>query len=366
MNAPERDSAGLRYEGESYELVSGESVLDCLLRHDVDIPHGCKSGVCQGCLLKYSGDSPPPGFLSQASLTESQKDAGYFLSCQTVPGDSLAGALEVGSRDFAAEREAELVDKSWLNSSVMGLRLRVKDTEGFQYRGGQYITLIRDSSCSRSYSIANGSPAHDAGAATYLELQVRHYPGGAMSDWIAKQLQPGDTVKFLGPLGSACYQGGQDRPLLLCGMGTGLAPMMGVLEEALNAGHCTPITLVVAASSPLGFYHQDCLRALADQHGNLAVHWVVPEDCAQEESVASTGAATDTVPTAVNIYDYVLGTFQQDKSARVYLAGAESFVTRLRKQLFLSGAALADISADIFVDFSRSGAEPLREANIPA
>ncbi|MCX7125143.1 MAG: 2Fe-2S iron-sulfur cluster-binding protein, partial [Gammaproteobacteria bacterium] len=44
--------ASIAYLGKTYTLYDNESVLDCLIRHGVDYPNSCRSGVCQSCLIK--------------------------------------------------------------------------------------------------------------------------------------------------------------------------------------------------------------------------------------------------------------------------------------------------------------------------
>lgn len=38
---------------------AGESVLDALLREQIDIPYACKEGACQSCMIRSLAGSPP-------------------------------------------------------------------------------------------------------------------------------------------------------------------------------------------------------------------------------------------------------------------------------------------------------------------
>ena len=40
-------------------LDEGESVLTGLLRDGVDVPYGCKTGVCQSCMMKSEHSDVP-------------------------------------------------------------------------------------------------------------------------------------------------------------------------------------------------------------------------------------------------------------------------------------------------------------------
>jgi ferredoxin len=39
-------------DGQSFEVESGEIVLDAAMRQGVDIPYSCRSGTCRTCLSK--------------------------------------------------------------------------------------------------------------------------------------------------------------------------------------------------------------------------------------------------------------------------------------------------------------------------
>src|SRR5262245_65974977 len=80
----------LRFEGKDYSLAEGESVLDCLLRHGVQVNSLCRSGSCQSCLLQSTAGAVPPA--AQAGLKDSWKQQGYFLACICRPREDLVVA----------------------------------------------------------------------------------------------------------------------------------------------------------------------------------------------------------------------------------------------------------------------------------
>jgi hypothetical protein len=50
-----------------------------------------------------------------------------------------------------------------------------------------------------------------------------------------------------------------------------------------------------------------------------------------------------------DIYQFCKQEYRDLSGWRVFLCGAESFVKKMRKQSFLAGAAMGEISADTFV-----------------
>lgn len=304
----------------------GETVLDALTRHGHEIPSGCRSGVCQACLMALDdGDVPAK---ARTSLSDSQRALNYFLSCQCVPDDSIT----VRRISAASLRQnATVVEKYHLNDQVICLRL---DSE-MAYLPGQYVTLWKDDSVGRSYSLAS-LPGEDA----YLEFHIKVIEDGMFSPWVRDHLNPGDTLELQGPMGQCIYTAKPEQPLLLAAIGTGLAPIYGILRQALTTGHTAPIHLVLGTRQVSGFYLQETLQNMSAQHPNLNLHWV------SQERTNEPGVHHS------DIYDYCKSTFKDLATWRVFLCGADSFVRKMRKQSFLSGAAMSDISADSFIAFS--------------
>lgn len=312
------------FEGNQCGVADGESVLDSLIRNGHDIPSGCRAGVCQACIMVVdAGDIPAP---AQKGLSAAQIALNQFLSCQCKPAQPVA----VRRASMAATRvEGTVVEKCWLNEQV--LRLRLEAT--LDYIPGQYVTLWKDSRVARSYSLASHPDQDD-----FLEVHIKHIPGGKFSSWASGELGVGDSLGIQGPLGQCIYTATAGQPLLLAAIGTGLAPIYGILRDALAKGHSGPIDLVAGASSTAGFYLVDELQQLAEAHPGLNVHFVAQQ--------ADPGFAVE-----ADIYQYCKQAWPDMKGVRVLLCGADSFVRKMRKQCFLGGASMADISADVFLPF---------------
>lgn len=309
--------------GEStIQLEEGESVLDALVRDGVDVSHGCRAGLCQACLMAVTDGELPAQ--SQQGLSDAQKSMNYFLSCQCKP----QGPLHIRPIDAAALRsKAVLKEKTFLGNNVLSLRFKTD----LAYRSGQYITLWRDPQLGRSYSIAS----HPDEA--HLECHIKIIDNGAFSNWAAEHLQEGDELEVQGPMGLCFYQAETDQPLLLAAIGTGLAPILGILKDALAHQHQAMITVFVAAKDCDDFYLLEELQDLTRKHANLAVHFLAQQ------------GARDVIRQA-DIYEEIssLGNLVNHQ---VYICGGESFVKKLKKQCFLAGASMQDIHADAFVAF---------------
>lgn len=316
--------AQVKHESRWYPLESGESVLDGLLRQGVAVPHSCRAGACQSCLMKAVGGAVPEA--AQAGLKDTLKAQGYFLACTCRPQEGTA--LEVAGAD-GLRVPARVASLEPLSADV--LRVRLETQVPLEYRAGQYVSLVREGGLTRSYSVAS-LPREGA-----LELHVRLIPGGAMSGWLAREARPGERVAVQGPVGSCFYVPGRpEQPLLLAGTGTGLAPLYGILRDALEAGHTGPIYLFHGARTPEGLYLTGELRGLASSHPNL--HY--------RPGVLS-GGTRDVAEGALDVL--IRAECPKPAGWRAYLCGDPALVQSLRKKLFLSGLSLKDIHADAFL-----------------
>jgi len=299
-------------------------VLDALERAGVAPPSSCRAGACQSCLLRARAGTPPAD--AQRGVRESLRLRGYFLACRARPD----GDLELDDGDEDRQVEAEIVELGHLSDDVLGVRLMPR--RAFEHRAGQYVTLRRHDGPSRSYSIAS---LPEAGA---LELHVRVVPGGAMSGWLAHTARVGDTVSLQGPAGDCFYL--QDRPtqdLLLAGTGTGAAPLLGILRDALRHGHRGQVVVVHGARTHAGLYLEQAFSSLARAHANVRYHRAV---LAGEPSDGVTVGPLDAV-----LSDLV----PVPKDWGIVLCGDPGVVHAARRRVFLAGAAMADIRADAFV-----------------
>jgi NAD(P)H-flavin reductase len=265
----------------------------------------------------------PPA--AQDGLKETLAVSGYALACQFTPTGAVA--LEPGDADEAVP--ATLRAREPLAADVF--RLVLEPEQRLDIRPGQFVNLAARGAI-RSYSVASppGSRA--------LELHVKRVAGGAMTGYLTGELAPGESVELRGPRGSSFYvEGRPQQPLVLVGTGTGLAPILGVVRDALASGHRGPIRLYHGSRDPGGLYLHDELARLAAAHPQVSYH-----PCLSGRSVPAgcrAGRAS-----ALMLADH-----PELSGCRVFLAGRPDMVRETRKRAFLAGADLADIHADPFV-----------------
>ncbi|MDQ6993482.1 MAG: FAD-binding oxidoreductase [Mariprofundus sp.] len=316
--------ATIRFEGQDYSCAEDEVLLDSLARQGAVLPSACKAGACQTCLTRALKGKPTP--VSQQGLKDTLAAQGYFLACLCKPVEDM----EIGLASVLSEYSVPLMRKELLNESI--IRLRVEKPEGFSYRAGQFVNVRRSDGLSRSYSLAS-IPSD-----SYLELHIKRVAEGEMTTWLFDEVAEGDMLSFSGPAGDCFYLAGDlERPLLLAGAGTGLAPLLGIMRDALEQGHRGPIHLFHASLATSGLYLIDELNALAKQHAQLKY-----TPCVLHGDAPIGGMQGN----IIDLPAQVLGTLS---GYRIYLCGDPPIVSGLRQKSFMAGAAMQDIYSDPFV-----------------
>lgn len=318
--------ASVVFDGKVYPCADNESVLDALNREGAAIPSSCRSGVCQTCLLKATAGPVPPK--SQIGLKETLRAQHYFLACQCVPTD----ALHVERPGMAAARVPATVREVYaLNADTLAVTLECPAIE--EYHAGQFINIFRETTISRSYSLAS-VPGEDP----HLSLHVRRVPGGRVSGWIHDTVRNGDHVEITQPLGQCFYVPADlDQPLLLLATGSGLAPLYGIVRDALRKGHRGPIRLYHGSRRPEGLYLQKELRALSARFP----HFHYQPCVSQAEPSGATRRG--------RVLDVALQDTPKPAGSKVYLCGHPDMVSSAKKALFMAGVGLKDIYADAFL-----------------
>lgn len=314
----------ITYGKDTFISEHGESVLDLLLKHNVDVPNSCRSGVCQSCLMRAVSGTPPSK--SQVGLKETQVLQSYFLACQCIPESELSVVLPTLAETTF---ESEIIAKSLLCHDVMAIRL--KPLVDFECRPGQYLSLLKGSIV-RSYSIANNNEIDG-----FIEVHVRKIIDGKMSIYLHDELKVGEIINCRGPMGDCFYHAEDDNndfPILLAGTSTGLAPLEGILIDALSKEHRGDIQLYHGVLQEKDLYHEDKLRSLEKDYPNFHYGKSVLKD-----------ANSSSIEELVNNYL----TTADKKHLKVYLCGAPELVNKLKVSIFLSGVSSKNIYSDPFI-----------------
>lgn len=312
--------AVVTFQESELEIAEDQSVLEALLAAGYEIPNRCRSGVCQSCVLQATSGAPPMS--AQSGLKDTLKVQNFFLSCQCYPKKDLTVAFR---ESILRTYKARVVSKANLASNILGLTLRVE--KGFHYHPGQYVNFIRDDGLTRCYSLASHQPYTQL-----LDFHIELFDDGQMSSWIANELQLEDSITLQGPMGDCFYVPDKTMhsSILLIGHGSGLAPLLGIVEDALSQQHQGELHLFHGVKTQECLYLCEHLNALAAEHAQFYYY-----PCVISSSAAATDCALKHVPDLTQW--------------KVYLCGSPDMVKASKRQVYLAGAALPDIYTDEFV-----------------
>ncbi|MBI3479906.1 MAG: 2Fe-2S iron-sulfur cluster binding domain-containing protein [Nitrosomonadales bacterium] len=313
----------LKFEGQNVLAREGENVLDAFMRHGITIPFSCRNGSCHVCMQQGKYGAIPP--VAQRGLRPELCKEGYFLACQCIP----LGDMEIAP-PTALYFPTLVHSKEMLSPNVC--RLLIEPTPEFNYLAGQFISLRRHDGLTRSYSLA-GLPQD-----YFLELHVQRKNGGSMSNWILDELQAGDEISIQGPDGHCHYQHeAHNHPLLMVATGTGLAPLLGILREALQQQHTADIHLYHGSRLPAGLYLDAPLRELEKRHANFHYHPCVSGHPAPQGMHAG------------RTHDVAFAAHKDLRGHHVYLAGLAEMVSCAEQLAAERGASPHAIHSDAFV-----------------
>lgn len=255
-------------DGVEHELTveAGQSVLDAGLAAGLPLLYQCQSGSCSSCVARLTSGSAEhlPG--SGSSLSPSEKAEGLRLLCITEAQGPCSFSLAYDSKAGEAK---PVVAQCFVNAveriAADVMRLELELAEGFwlTFRPGQFINVkVPGTDAVRSYSMAT-----TAADLPRIELLIRLLPGGVMSDWLENRAAVDDVVEIEGPFGSFFLKEKVKAPHVMIAGGTGLAPMLSMIDAIRAApGRKPKVLLSFGCQSPEGLFALDRLE--------LREHWL--------------------------------------------------------------------------------------------
>jgi len=228
----------VRPSGHSFAVDPGETVLEAALRQGIGLAYGCKNGACGTCRGRLVEGELVHRAHSASALTAADKAVGFALFCSSFPrGDVVTEARELtGFGDIPVRKmPARIAKIERPTSDVAIIRLQLPANERLQFRAGQYLDFILKDGARRQYSMA--SAPHADG---FIELHVRHTPGGVFTDRLFGTLEPPvkerDILRIEAPLGTFFLREESERPIVLLAGGTGFAPLKAIAEHVFHQG----------------------------------------------------------------------------------------------------------------------------------
>jgi len=243
------------------ECNDGEKVLDAAYRNKINLPMDCSDGVCGTCKCRCEqGDYDLGDEYLEDALSEAEAGEGLVLTCQMVPSSDCVIAVPVPSsacKVTPAEHGGEVSSVDLVSDSTIILKLKLDKPGALGFLPGQYVNLtVPGTDEHRSYSFSSKVGAAEA------SFLIRNVPGGLMSGWLANRAKPGTRMKFVGPQGSFFLRA-VERPVVMLAGGTGLAPILSMLELLADQGTDHPVHLIYGVTNDGDLVEIERIEALA-------------------------------------------------------------------------------------------------------
>ncbi|WP_280152568.1 CDP-6-deoxy-delta-3,4-glucoseen reductase [Piscinibacter sp. XHJ-5] len=276
--------------GRSFTVERDEPILQAAIRQGVGLPYGCRDGACGSCKSRLLEGRVIHGAHQHKALSVEEEEGGLTLTCcaaaqtdvvieaRTVPGAGEFQVRKMPSRVTTIERPAP---------DVAVVKMQLPANDPLRYHAGQYIEFILRDGSRRSYSMANAP--HTQGDKPFVELHIRHMPGGKFTDQVFTTMKEKDILRMEGPFGSFFLREDSDKPMVLLASGTGFAPIKAIIEH-MQFKHITrPAVLYWGCRSKADLYLHDWALQAAEQMPNLRYIPVLSEPKPEDHWTGRTG-----------------------------------------------------------------------------
>ncbi|MBI4936614.1 MAG: cytochrome b N-terminal domain-containing protein [Nitrosomonadales bacterium] len=328
----------------------GETVLEAALRQDVRLPHTCRDGACGNCKGTILSGSVDYGVYQESALSEQEKQAGKALFCCAIP----LSDLEI---EYCEDEKLKQIPVKRLKCQVhrmvraapevMVLHLKLPPGNELKFIAGQYLDVLLEDGVRRSFSFANAP--HDG---EFIQLHIRHIPGGRFTTHVFTKMKEGDELDVEGPLGSFYLHDDSDAPVIFVAGATGFAPVKSMLEHAFHAGTRRRMILYWGARKREDLYMADLAERWQRDHENFTFVPVLSEADPGDGWRGRTGM----------VHEAILQDHPDLSGFQIYACGSLMMVQAARPSFLAHGLPEEACFSDAFTLSQPKAAQPATEA----
>ena len=314
--------------GKEIDCPAGETVLFVLEKQGYALPNNCRAGACGECKIKVLSGKFDQGFIMDMALSQEDRKKGYGLMCMAKPVSDVL-EIEFGTED-AQPKLFPPVENSWhivtdkihRTDKILDLKLSPLG-KPIKFWPGQYAMIGDDDSNHplRPYSIANAPKGNGE-----LSFIITHEEGGKTSPWIHNEVNVGDHIKINAPYGTFLGDPNVDTPILCLASGSGLAPILSLLNAYLSRGHKNPVTLLFSAKTHNDLLHFGEIKYLESKYINFKYKYTLTQE--SNKSGALEGRIDKVLPNL----------FSDLSNHSIYIAGGILFVKSCKQIVNSLGA----------------------------
>ncbi len=335
MSTPEYQIT-LSPSGNTFKAAADETILEAALRQGIGLPYGCRNGACGSCKGKLVSGEFDYGVYQERTLRAEEKAAGKALFCVgkacsdlTLDIKEIGGTGDIQIRTLPCR--VEKVEKPAPDVAILSLKLPAQ--ERLQFLAGQYLDILLKDGTRRSYSMANAP--HEDG---YIQIHVRHIPGGQFSDHVFNDMRDRAILRFEGPHGSFFLREDSDKPIIFMAGGTGFAPIKAVIEHAFFTHIDREMVLYWGCRSLADLYMAQLPLQWAKEHPNFSFIPVLSDAKSEDNWQGRTGL----------VHQAILDDFDKLSGYQVYACGAPIMVESGQKAFAERGLPDDEFFADSF------------------
>lgn len=213
--------------------------------------------------------------------------------------------------------------------------------ERLRFEHGQHLTLRREFDgveLRRSYSICTRAPDGP------LRIAMRRVPGGVFSTWASTELQIGDQIDALPPLGHFTHRidPGTTRTYAALAAGSGITPVLSIVSTILAAEPESRVSLVYVNRTSRSAMLLEELQDVRDRHlGRLSIAFAFT----QEET---TGELLSGRPDRERVEQWIEAGLLPADADHAFLCGPIELTTDAREALIDAGIPADHVHREVF------------------
>ena len=252
-------------EEKDYDVKGGSSLLSTLIDEKIFIPSACGGkGTCGYCKVKVHEGGGPLLATEKPFMSEQELENDTRLSCQCKVKEDIK--ISIPDDLFnVKELDVEVAEIEDLTDVIKLLRFKLPKGEEFKFKPGQYVQLKaplykgNDEEVYRAYSIAS-SPNLEG----YFDLVIGYVPEGIATTYVHHHLNVGDIVNVNGPFGDFYYRD-NEREMVMVAVGTGVAPILSILNYMRENDIKRKATFYFGAKTPEDLFMLDYFAELEEE-----------------------------------------------------------------------------------------------------
>ncbi|MBC2838254.1 ferredoxin--NADP reductase [Robiginitalea sp. SC105] len=231
------------------------------------------------------------------------------------------------------------IDRLTPESVAVSLEIPTALRDTFDFKAGQYITVRSEKTGRenhRAYSISSipGLPE--------LTIGIKQVKGGKFSEFANETLKAGDVLEVMPPQGRFIYEkGGTGKNLIAFAAGSGITPVMSILQTALESDPEGKAVLVYGNRSREETMFLEKIRELQEKYADrFVLHDIYSRSRYDETLFGRIEKSTVNFITKNKHRD-----LQFD---RYYICGPEPMIRAVEETLLENGAAREQVFHELF------------------